>query len=198
MTRSNVGNIITNGQQVLSVGAFTGGNWVSQTKRRTLADASSALNNMSQDEVKQVGQMRADQMREQVRQHQNKTDGLSNLSDKEQQAFGQMRTDQMREQVRQHQNKTDGLSHLSDKEQQAYGDKKADDLRSYINGDEGGKDTQSVDELVSNISVMNTPQSEALAKSINTNSEYLRKRNLGQDPKTGWFVSLNSKKEGDE
>ena len=165
MNRSNVGNQIANGMQVLSVGGFTGGNWVGQAKKRMLADASSALNNMSQDEVKQVGQMRADQMREELRQHQNKTDGMS---------------------------------HLSDEEQQSYGDKRADDLRKYINGDGEEEESQSVDELVSGISSMNTPQSEALTRSINTNSEYLRKRNQGQDPKTGRFVSLKPKKEGDE
>lgn len=165
MNRSNVGNQVTNGMQVLSVAGFTGGNYVKNSKKQKLADASSALNNMTEDEVKQIGQMRADQTREQIRQHQNKVDGMS---------------------------------HLSDEEQQAYGDKRADDLRGYINGNEYDEDTQSVDELVSNISVMSTPQSEALAKSINTNSEYLRKRNQGQDPKTGRFVSLKPKKEGDE
>ena len=165
MNRSNIGNQIANGMQVLSVGGFTGGNWVGQAKKRMIADASSALNNMSQDEVKQVGQMRADQMREELRQHQNKTDGMS---------------------------------HLSDEEQQSYGDKRADDLRKYINGNDSEEDVQSVDELMSNISSMNTPQSEALTKSINTNSEYLRKRNQGQDAKTGRIVSLKPKKEGDE
>ena len=165
MNRSNIGNQVTNGMQVLSVAGFTGGNYAKNSKKQKLADASSALNNMTEDEVSQVGQMRADQMREQVRQHQNKTDGLS---------------------------------HLSDEEQQSYGDKRADDLRKYINGDDESEENQSVDELVSGISSMNTPQSEALAKSINTNSEYLRKRNQGQDPKTGRFVSLKTKKEGDE
>lgn len=165
MNRSNIGNQVTNGMQVLSVAGFTGGNYAKNAKKQKLADASSALNNMTEDEVSQVGQMRADQMREQVRQHQNKTDGLS---------------------------------HLSDEEQQSYGDKRADDLRKYINGTDGDEDVQSVDELMSNISSMNTPQSEALAKSINANSEYLRKRNQGQDAKTGRFVSLKPKKEGDE
>lgn len=198
MNRSNLGNQVANGMQVLSVGAFTGGNWKGQQNQRKLADASSALNNMSLDEARQVGKTRAEQLKEEVRQHQNKVDGMLNLSDKEQQAFGQMRANQTREQVRQHQNKVDGMIHLSDEEQKAYGDKRADDLRSYINGDKGDEDIQSVDVLVSNISVMNTPQSEPLTKAINTNSEYLRKRNVGKDPKTGWFVSLNTKKEGDK
>ena len=165
MNRANFGNQITNGMQILSVAGTTASGWEKGRRQQKLADASSALNNMTEDEVSQIGQMRADQMREQVRQHQNKTDGMV---------------------------------HLSDEEQQAYGDKRADDLRKYINGNDGEEDVQSVDELMSNISFMNTPQSEALARSINTNSEYLRKRNQGQDAKTGRFVSLKTKKEGDK
>lgn len=165
MNRANFGNQITNGMQILSVAGTTAAGWEKGRRQQKLADASSALNNMTEDEVSQIGQMRADQMREQVRQHQNKTDGMV---------------------------------HLSDEEQQAYGDKRADDLRKYINGNDSEEDVQSVDELMSNISSMNTPQSEALTKSINTNSEYLRKRNQGQDAKTGRIVSLKPKKEGDE
>lgn len=165
MNRSNIGNQVTNGMQVLSVAGFTGGNYVKNSKKQRLADASSALNNMTEDEVSQVGQMRADNMREELRQHQNKVDGMF---------------------------------HLSDEEQQSYGDKRADDLRKYINGNDEEEENKSVDELVSGISSMNTPQSESLAKSINTNSEYLRKRNLGRDVGTGRFVSTKPKKEGDE
>lgn len=165
MNRSNIGNQVTNGMQVLSVAGFTGGNYAKNVKRQKLADASSALNNMTEDEVSQVGQMRADDMREELRRHKNKTDGMV---------------------------------HLSDEEQQAYGDKRADDLRKYISGDDESEENQSVDELVSGISSMNTPQSKPLAMSINTNSEYLRRRNQGQDAKTGRFVSLKTKKEGDE
>ena len=40
MNRSNVGNIVTNAQQVLSVGAFTAGGY-----RRSLAKAEQTLNN---------------------------------------------------------------------------------------------------------------------------------------------------------
>ena len=165
MNRYNFGNQTTNGMQVLSVAGFTGGNYAKNTKRQKIADASSALNNMSIDEIKQVGQMRADSLREELRQHQNKIDGMT---------------------------------HLSDEEQQAFGEKKADDLRKYAMGEHGEDDISSVDELISGISSMNTPQSEDLSKAINTNSEYLRKRNQGQDTKTGKFVSLKSKKDGDE
>lgn len=165
MNRSNTGNQVANGMQVLSVGAFTAGNWAGQARKRNLADASSALNNMTEEQAKAVGQMRADKLNEEVRRHSNKTDGMT---------------------------------HLTDSEQQEFGNKKAEDLRSYINGteDEGGN--KSIDDLMSGIKSMNSPQGEALSNSINTNSEYLRERNQGQDKKTGRFVSLKQKKEGDE
>ena len=198
MNRSNLGNQVANGMQVLSVGTFTGGNWKGQQKQRRLADASSALNNMSLDEAKQVGRMRAEQLKEDVRAHDNNYDGKSLLTDEEQKMVGQTKATELKENARQVQNKTNGVVNLSDDEQQAYGSKRADDLRKYINGNDDDVEEQSVDELVSGISSMNTPQSESLAKSIITNSEYLRKRNQGQDPKTGRFVSLKPKKEGDE
>ena len=165
MNRSNVGNQATNGMQILSVAGTTVAGWRNQFKRQKLADASSALNNMTEEEVKAVGKMRADQLKEQVRQHQNKTNGMT---------------------------------HLTDDEQQEFGNKKAEDLRNYIKGSEDEEENKSVDELVSGIKSMDSPQGEALAKSINTNSEYLKKRNQGQDPKTGRFVSIKQKKEGEE
>ena len=165
MNRANFGNQITNGMQILSVAGTTAAGWEKGRRQQKLADASSALNNMTEEEVNAVGKMRADKLNEEVRQHLNKTDGMT---------------------------------HLTDEEQQKFGDKKAEGLRSYINGNDSEEDVQSVDELMSNISSMNTPQSEALTKSINTNSEYLRKRNQGQDAKTGRIVSLKPKKEGDE
>lgn len=155
MNRSNVGNQVANGMQVLSVGGFTGGNWVGQTKRRMLADASNALNNkanafshMSEDEVNQVGEMRADKMREDIRRHDNKIDGLT---------------------------------HLSDKEQQDFGEKKAEDLRKYIYPEEDDEGEQSIDKIVLGIKSMDSPQGEELTKAILMNAEYTAKRGGGSD-----------------
>lgn len=66
MNRANFGNIITNGVQTLSVAGFTGSNWKKGSDKARLADASSALNNMSEDEVRAYGQMQADKMRSEV------------------------------------------------------------------------------------------------------------------------------------
>ena len=194
MNRSNVGNQVANGVQVLSVGGFTGGNWASGKKRQRLADASSALNNMSEDEVRQVGQSRAEDLRQQIRRSNNKTDGLSNLSDEEQKDYGKARAEELKQQTRRSINKTDGLSNLSDDEQKAYGQKKADDLRAYINNSDD-EEEQTVDELVSSIKSTNSPQAEELSKAIKTNSEYLKKRNLGKG-ENGRFVSLKQKNDG--
>ena len=165
MNRFNMGNQLTNGMQILSVAGTTAASWKNQINRRNLADASSALNNMTEEQVEAVGQMRADQLNEQVRQHLNKVNGMT---------------------------------HLTDSEQQEFGNKKAEELRNYISGSDDEEESKSVDDLMSEIKSMNSPQSEALAKSINTNSEYLKKRNQGQDPKTGRFVSTKQKKESDE
>lgn len=165
MNRSNVGNQVTNGMQILSVAGTTAAGWRNQFKRQKLADASSALNNMTEDEVKQVGQMRAEELRQQVRQ------------------FG---------------NRTNGMVHLSDDEQQKFGEKKAEDLRSYISGSEEENGDVSVDELVSGIKSIKSPQSDALSASIKRNSEYLEKRNLARG-EGGRFVSTKKeKKDGDK
>ena len=165
MNRSNVGNIVTNGAQILSVAGTTYAGYRENAKRRKIADASSALNNMTEEEVSAVGKMRADKLNEEVRQYSNKTDGMT---------------------------------HLTNEEQQAFGDKKAEDLRSYINGNDEDGESASVDELVSGIKSINSPQAEELSKAIKSNSEYLKNRNVAKDTKTGRFVSTKKEKEGDK
>ena len=165
MNRFNMGNQVTNGMQILSVAGTTASSWKNQINRRNLADASSALNNMTEDEVRQVGQMRAEELRQQVRQHGNKTNGMV---------------------------------HLSDEEQKKFGERKAEDLRSYISGSEEESEDVSVDELVSGIETMSSPQSESLSTSIKRNSDYLKKRNLTRG-EGGRFVSTKKEeKDGDK
>lgn len=62
MNRANVGNIFTNGMQILSVGATTA--------TRLLGRADTALNNLSPEERKAYIQMQADKMRDEVREYQ--------------------------------------------------------------------------------------------------------------------------------
>ena len=61
MNRSNVGNVVTNGMQILSVGATTA--------TRLLGRADTALNNLSPEERKAYVKMQADKMRDEVREY---------------------------------------------------------------------------------------------------------------------------------
>ena len=70
MNRANFGNIVTNGMQILSVAGTTAAKAFNKREalQRAKYDASSALNNMSLDEARQVGQMRAEQMKQQLKE----------------------------------------------------------------------------------------------------------------------------------
>lgn len=96
MNRYNFGNITTNGVQTMAVSTFTGSNFEQQSRQRRLADASSALNNMTMDEVQELGRVRADRVRQEIRQSQNKTDGMTLLTDEEQQQYGERRAEDLR------------------------------------------------------------------------------------------------------
>ena len=96
MNRANFGNQITNGMQILSVAGTTAAGWEKGRRQQKLADASSALNNMTEEEVNAVGKMRADKLNEEVRQHLNKTDGMMHLTDEEQQKFGDKKAEGLR------------------------------------------------------------------------------------------------------
>ena len=92
MNRSNVGNIVTNGMQILSVGATTAA--------RTLGRADSALNNLSKEEKKEYYQMQADKMRDETKQYYDKSDSaFHNLSEEEQVQYRQFQADKMRKQM---------------------------------------------------------------------------------------------------
>lgn len=62
MNRSNVGNVVTNGMQILSVGGTT-------TSRLFRDEADSALNNLSDDEKKSYYEMKADKMRDEIKKY---------------------------------------------------------------------------------------------------------------------------------
>ena len=63
MNRSNIGNVITNGMQILSVGATTASH--------VLGSADKALNNLTPEERKKYDLMRADKMREEMQDYYN-------------------------------------------------------------------------------------------------------------------------------
>lgn len=64
MNRSNIGNVVTNGMQILSVGATTAA--------RMLGHADSALNNLSSDERKKLTEVRANKLRDEISKYENK------------------------------------------------------------------------------------------------------------------------------
>ena len=61
MNRFNFGNVVTNGMQILSVGATTAA--------RTLGRAETALNNLSEDERKSYLQMKSDKLRDETNRY---------------------------------------------------------------------------------------------------------------------------------
>ena len=61
MNRANFGNVITNGQQILSVGATTAS--------RLLGHAESALNNLTKEERTDYYNMKADKMRDEISEY---------------------------------------------------------------------------------------------------------------------------------
>lgn len=69
MNRFNFGNQITNGAQILSVAGTTGAGFEQQSRRAKLADASSGLNNLSEEELRQIGQMHSDKLMDDVKRY---------------------------------------------------------------------------------------------------------------------------------
>lgn len=90
MNRFNFGNQITNGMQILSVAGTTAAGFENQSKRAKLADASSGLNNLVDTEgmspkdafnaklgaAKEIGEMRASQLREELDKFHEKQEGI--------------------------------------------------------------------------------------------------------------------------
>lgn len=69
MNRVNVGNQITNGMQILGVAGTTAAAGKRAQKQAHLADASSALNNLSEEDLNAVGQMRANKLMAEVNRY---------------------------------------------------------------------------------------------------------------------------------
>lgn len=72
MNRSNVGNIVTNGMQILSVGATT-------ASRIFRDKADSALNNLSPEERKSYFEMKANKMRDEMREYNSKNESVDDI-----------------------------------------------------------------------------------------------------------------------
>lgn len=99
MIRSNVGNIVTNGQQVISVGAFTAGGL-----RRSLGRADTALNNLSKEERQKYTKMQADKMRDEMNAYNSGgASATQHLSEEELTQYRQAQADDMRRKIEKNQ-----------------------------------------------------------------------------------------------
>lgn len=72
MNRSNVGNVVTNGMQILSVGATT-------ASRIFRDKADSALNNLSPEERKSYFEMKANKMRDEMQEYNSKKESVDDI-----------------------------------------------------------------------------------------------------------------------
>ena len=98
MNRANLGNIITNGVQTLSVSAFTGSNYMRNAQRQALADAASGLNNLTMEEARQVGQTRARQMTDEAERYSTGgTSPFQHLTNEEARKFRESQAQSIRE-----------------------------------------------------------------------------------------------------
>lgn len=66
MNRFNFGNVVTNAMQIESVAGTT----AAAGQRRALADAASALNNMTEGQLRDYGAMRASKMMDEVKEYE--------------------------------------------------------------------------------------------------------------------------------
>jgi hypothetical protein len=73
MIRSNVGNVVTNATQIMSVGATTAG--------RLLGKADSALNNLSEQEKTDYFEMKANKMRDETKAYNEKSGEVESIDD---------------------------------------------------------------------------------------------------------------------
>lgn len=95
MIRSNVGNIVTNGQQIISVGAFTAGGL-----KRSLGKADTALNNLSKEERQNYAKMQADKMRDEMNAYNSGgASATQHLSEEELTQYRQAQADDMRRKI---------------------------------------------------------------------------------------------------
>lgn len=158
MNRSNVGNIVTNGMQILSVSAASA--------KGILGRNETTLNNLSRKERLDYQSMQADKMREEMQSYYN-------MSSKERLDYKNMQADKMRDEVETYYNKgSSPMQHLSQDEITKYREKQADNIRKMISE---GEEVESVDDIMSNtISGIkeNSPQIEEIKLKLQRDNEW--------------------------
>lgn len=156
MNRSNVGNIVTNAQQVLSVGAFTAGGY-----RRSLAKAEQTLNNRAKS-------------------------AEGTLSPEDEARYRAMKSGKKMEAVRRWETASDDPYRLlSDKEASDVTAKKAEKLKEFAYGKDEeepkkpeDKTPKTVDEAMSGVPPIedSSEQSSEVIRKVDNDMKWLEKR----------------------
>lgn len=98
MNRANFGNVITNGMQILSVGATTAS--------RTLGRADKVLSNLSKEEQDKLYKIKADKLRTEMNEYETGgSSAMQNLSPEEKTAYRQKQAENIRKFTNEDKNK---------------------------------------------------------------------------------------------
>lgn len=160
MNRANFGNQITNGMQIMSVAGTTGAGFINASNQRRINDLSSGLNNLSDSELAQVGQMRADQLKQQISEFYNPPEPVE-------------KNETFNQKVKR---LTSGYDKLSDEELNKLGDIKAAEYRKKISDFNKPK---TVDEILSDNDLNlkeNSTQIKSIKTKISNDVEYFKDR----------------------
>lgn len=176
MNRSNVGNVITNAAQIMSVGAFTAGGY-----KRSLGKAEQALNNMTEEERTKLAQFKKDK---QMKQAERFYAGQGNLSTEENEAIGRAGAEKEKQKADYILRGVDEpFKKLSQEEQEKYREAQAEGMRKYTKKmfeteDEEIGDVASMMEGVPEIPEFeeNSEQVKEIDTKINRDSNWLATR----------------------
>lgn len=110
MNRSNVGNIVTNAVQIGSVGATTYAGFERSARRARKEDAASAFNYLSKEELQQIGQSKAQRMKDEANRYSaGGSSPFQHLSDEESSKFQEKKAEGMREFISEGDDESEGV-----------------------------------------------------------------------------------------
>lgn len=155
MNRSNIGNVVTNATQVMSVGAFTAGGY-----RRQLAKADKTLNNVSEEERMQQEQYKKDKQRV---QRERFYAGQGSMSKEENELIGSASAKrELRKADEISRGVDDAFQRLTPGEQLDYREAQAEGMRQYTKkmAESDEESGASVDDLMEGASIEDVPEIE--------------------------------------
>ena len=131
MNRFNFGNQTTNGMQMLGVSATTASAFEKQSQRAKLADASSALNNLSEEERAAWGQTQANKMRDEMNRYNAKgASPYQHLTNEEASKYQEKIAEGMRQKISGEEESIDDL--MADTPYQNLNSPQAKAIKTYI------------------------------------------------------------------